>query len=166
MQELLLSRSEFNVCYMLFLVYMCIICMNKLLMSCGQGDAKLKQCMSCWYVTRLDYNNMAVSLSDPEHLITPPYRHVSSSRTPRGSTYSAGGDVNHQSITPENAANAAPPPAIAMGPEFLANIAPVTNPPDTAFVMSCFARYYTSVIVRAFDMRMTYTLNTAFDTGV
>jgi hypothetical protein len=94
------------------------------------------------YVTRFDYNNMAVSLSDPEHLITPPYRHVSSYRTPRGSTYSAGGEVNHQSITPENAANAAPPPAIAMGPEFLAKIAPVTNPPDTAFVMSCFARYY------------------------
>lgn len=56
-------------------------------------------------------------------------------------THSAGGDVNHQSITPENAANAAPPPAIAIGPEFLANIAPVTNPPETAFVMSCFARY-------------------------
>lgn len=97
---------------------------------------------------------------------TPPYEHISSYRTPRGSAYSAGGDVNHQSITPENAANAAPPPAIAMGPEFLANIAPVTNPPDTAFVMSCFARYYTSVIARAADMRMTYTLNTAFDTGV
>jgi hypothetical protein len=60
---------------------------------------------------------------------------------PARRTHSAGGDVNHQSITPEKAANAAPPPAIATGPEFLANIAPVTNPPETAFVMSCFARY-------------------------
>lgn len=42
MQEPLLSRSESNVCHMLFLVYMCIICMKKLLMSCRQGDAKLR----------------------------------------------------------------------------------------------------------------------------
>jgi hypothetical protein len=69
-------------------------------------------------------------------------------------THSVGGLRNHQSITPENAANAAPPPSMAPGPECLARTAPARKPPETALVMSFFARYYrSSSIIRPLVQR-------------
>jgi len=44
------------------------------------------------------------------------------------------------SIAPEKAANARPPPTAAFGPDVLASILPVTNPPSMPFVMSLRAR--------------------------
>lgn len=57
------------------------------------------------------------------------------------STHSAGAFRKYQSIAPENAANAAPPPIIALGPEYRAKTAPAKKPADTALVISFFARY-------------------------
>lgn len=44
-------------------------------------------------------------------------------------------------MTPENAANASPPPKAAFGPEFRARTPPATKPAATGLTMSFLARY-------------------------
>lgn len=56
------------------------------------------------------------------------------SRDPQRITY-------YISIAHEKAANATPPPIAALGPEFLARIAPVAKPAATGLTRSFFARY-------------------------
>ena len=105
-------------------------------------------CSLCWWhdamivCTRND-NNMLLQSQIIQPSVISLYTFISAFRQkePTGDTHSAGAFRRYQSIAPENTANAAPPPSIALGPEFRASTAPARNPAVTPLAISFFARY-------------------------